>query len=440
MRPRRTPAIHQNGIVVEGPQIVSKIREAAGQIFQLPQRTSNGFRRRVPIRAGRLAPARLLCATRVLFTRLGAEPLAVTLLDEFSNRQLPPLLRARAQLRQLPRVHAERARHLDLPRRELAELLRARPRRVVVCPMPLRHAPRPGRAAASRDSRWDSMHAFAIERTIDMSLHDLKARPPWEWPADTADRLLTTLRDEKAAGADRLLAAELAGDLVVMNDELAAALIDLLEDGRQPDEIRARAAISLGPVLEQVETDGFEDAEDLLITETTFHRIQESLRATCMNPGEPKEVRRRALEGSVRAPQRWHADAIRAAFGSADDRWTLTAIFCTRFVKGFDAEILHALSSRDPDVHYEAVVAAGAWGIGAAWPHIVDLVASESVEKALRLAAIAAVPSIRPDEAGTILGALLDSDDQEVVEAVEEALAMAEGLSDDAAWKDDEDE
>jgi HEAT repeat protein len=142
----------------------------------------------------------------------------------------------------------------------------------------------------------------------------------------------------------------------------------------------------------------------------------------------------------VRAPQRWHADAIRAAFGSADDRWTLTAIFCTRFVKGFDAEILHALSSRDPDVHYEAVVAAGAWGIGAAWPHIVDLVASESVEKSLRLAAIEAVPSIRPDEARTILGDLLDSDDEEVVEAVEEALAMAEGLSDDAAWKDDEDE
>jgi hypothetical protein len=270
-----------------------------------------------------------------------------------------------------------------------------------------------------------------------MNLHDLKITPTWEWPADAGNQLLATLRDGKAAEADRQVAAELAGELVVMNDELAAALINVLENGLQPEKIRARAAISLGPVLEQVDTDGFEDADDLPITEATFHRIQESLRRISMDASAPKEVRRRALEGSVRAPQTWHRDAIRTAFASDDDAWKLTAVFCMRFVKGFDDQTLEALNSTNPAIHYEAVVAAGNWGIEAAWTHIADLLASESTEKPLLLAAIEAVPTIRPDDAAEILGDLLDSDDEDIVDAVEEALTMAKGQSGDAAWDDD---
>ena len=50
---------------------------------------------------------------------------------------------------------------------------------------------------------------------------------------------------------------------------------------------------------------------------------------------------------------------------------------------------------------------------------------------------IGAVPTIRPDDAAEILGDLLDSDDEDIVDAVEEALAMAKGQSGDAAWDDD---
>ena len=56
------------------------------------------------------------------------------------------------------------------------------------------------------------------------------------------------------------------------------------------------------------------------------------------------------------------------------------------------------------------------------------------------LAAIEAVPTIRPEDAAEILGDLLDSNDEDIVEAVEEALAMAKGLSGDTAWDDDDDE
>jgi uncharacterized protein (UPF0147 family) len=273
-----------------------------------------------------------------------------------------------------------------------------------------------------------------------MNLHDLKIAPPWEWSADAGSRLLATLLDEQATETDRHLAAELAGELVVMNDELAAALIKVLENAREPEEIRARAAISVGPVLEQVDTDGFEDTGGLPISEATFHRIQECLRRIYMDATAPKEVRRRALEGSVRAPQRWHRDAIRTTYASDDAAWKLTAVFCMRFVKGLDDEILEALSSTDPAIHYEALVAAGNWGLDAAWPHVADLLASRSIEKSLLLAAIEAVPTIRPGDAAEILGDLLDSNDEDIVEAVEEALAMAKGLSGDTAWDDDDDE
>jgi hypothetical protein len=55
-----------------------------------------------------------------------------------------------------------------------------------------------------------------------------------------------------------------------------------------------------------------------------------------MDASVPTDVRRRILEASVRAPQDWHRDAIRAAYASDDDVWRLTAVFCMRSVRGFE--------------------------------------------------------------------------------------------------------
>ena len=63
----------------------------------------------------------------------------------------------------------------------------------------------------------------------------------------------------------------------------------------------------------------------------------------------------------------------------------------------------------------------------AAWPHISALVTSSNTEKFLLLAAIEAVASIRPEEAGMILVDLTDSDDEDIVEAAHEAMTMAGG-------------
>lgn len=95
------------------------------------------------------------------------------------------------------------------------------------------------------------------------------------------------------------------------------------------------------------------------------------------------------------APQDWHQDAIRDAYSSGDEDWELTAVFCMRFVRGFDDQILESLDSNNPDIHYEGVCAAGTWEVDGAWSHIVGLVTSEETEKFVLLAAIDAVASSR---------------------------------------------
>ena len=271
-----------------------------------------------------------------------------------------------------------------------------------------------------------------------MDLKTLKDTPPWDWPDGTAKILVGILRDEQAAEPDRVLATELAGDFTVVNDELVDALLALLRSSDESERVRARAAISLGPVLEHADTEGFENGDEAPISERTFQRIQKSLRELYFDAGIPKEVQRRILEASVRAPQDWHQDTVRAAYSGDDDAWKLTAVFCMRFVCGFDEQIREALDNENPDIHCEAVLAAGAWGVEAAWPHVAALVTSDETPKALLLAAIEAVPSIRPQEAEELLREPMDSDDEDIVEAAYEALAMAEGPSD--SDEDDEDD
>jgi hypothetical protein len=268
-----------------------------------------------------------------------------------------------------------------------------------------------------------------------MDLKILQDTPPWDWPSDTGKRFQEVLTDPRANESDRLIAAGLAGDMTVINDELADALMTVVRSPDEPEPLRAQAAIAFGPILEQSDIDRFEDPDDLPIAERTFLNIQDLLQQLYSDHSIPKEVRRRTLEASVRAPQSWHEDAILTAYRSGDKEWMLTAVFSMRWVRGFDDQILEALKSADPEIHYQAVQAAGVWELAAAWPHVVGLITDAAVSKPLLLAAIDAAASIRPSEAGPILVDLSDSDDVEIAEAASEAMMMA-----DAASAEEEDE
>ena len=249
--------------------------------------------------------------------------------------------------------------------------------------------------------------------------------PPFDWPSDTGEIIHRFLADSKASEPDRLLAAQLAGNLVVINDALSDALLNIIGGADEPTPLRAAAAISLGPILDEADASDFGDEYDIVpITGQTFHRIQRTLQKLCLESTDeslPVLVRRRILEASVRSPQDWHRDAISRAYSSGDRDWILTAVFCMRWVRGFDDRILEALKSSDSDIHREAVLAAGSWSVEAAWPHVVSLVHNAEIPKSLLLAAIGAIAEIRPQEARDILTYLTSSPDREIAEAAEEA-------------------
>jgi hypothetical protein len=224
-----------------------------------------------------------------------------------------------------------------------------------------------------------------------------------------------------------MAAVESAGDFAEMNDDLAHALIDIVRDRTEPEELRAAAAISLGPVLEECDMEGFEEEDELFrppISEDTYRAIQTALREVHDSADDAKLVRRRALEAAVRAPADWQPDAVRAAYAAADPEWKMTAVFTMHYVPGFDNEILASLDDPDPEVRFEAIRAAGSRDLPAAWPKIHTLLVPPSGDRDLLLAAIEAAPFVSPSEAQPILFQLSESDDAEIAEAAEDALSF----------------
>ena len=205
-------------------------------------------------------------------------------------------------------------------------------------------------------------------------------------------------------------------------------LVTNRDEEKRPEELRRLAVLSMGPVLELADVEEFDDPEAVPISEKTFHKIRQSLQDLYADNRSPKNVRRQALESAVRAPLDWHADAIRKAYSSGDDSWKLTAVFCMGYVQGFDEQIIEALGSKNEDIHYHAVSAAGTWELDAAWDHIAGLLKSKKTKKPLLLAAIEASAYIRPEQAAEFLGDLAESKDEEIAEAAMDAIDLA-GIS-----------
>ena len=122
-----------------------------------------------------------------------------------------------------------------------------------------------------------------------MDLKTLINTPPWDWPSDAGKLFQNILHDSRAQKSDRLMAAELAGDSTVINDDLSDALMAIVRDAEEPEKLRARAAISLGAVLELADMDGFEDPDDVPISERTFLNIQDTLHRLYLDRATPRK-------------------------------------------------------------------------------------------------------------------------------------------------------
>ena len=113
---------------------------------------------------------------------------------------------------------------------------------------------------------------------IAMDLKTLLDTPPWDWPRNAGKILHRIMIDRQADESDRTDAAALAGDPIVVNDEIAKSLLAIIGSPDEPELLRARAAIALGPALELADTSDFDDLDEVPITERMFRFIKQSLR------------------------------------------------------------------------------------------------------------------------------------------------------------------
>jgi hypothetical protein len=264
----------------------------------------------------------------------------------------------------------------------------------------------------------------------------LKDTPPWEWPQNAAEVIVEAIHDTDADLESRVIATHLAGDIVVMSDEMANVLLSILLDDRQPEALRGQAAISLGPGLDMADVEDYDEDDPYSeppFSQKTFHEIKKTLRSIEGDDKVPKLVRRRALEAAVRAPEDWQADAIQVAYASGDSEWQTTAVFCMQYVRDFEPQILESLKSADPAILREAIVSAGASGLKSAWPEIEKLISSTKTEKSLLTVAIIAAAQVNPLESRDAIEEFAVSEDEEIAYAAQEALEILDGpdLSED---------
>lgn len=258
------------------------------------------------------------------------------------------------------------------------------------------------------------------EGDLSRALTGLAESESWTWPEEAREQILAGL-----ASPDpeiRLLAVELAAE--EMDDEIAGLVMKRVADPEEREPLRARAAIVLGPALEECSVEEMVEQLpcDAPLSARCYERVRRGLRRVYHDGRTPKLVRRRVLEGAVRAPQAWQRGAVEAAMASGDEEWRATAVFCMGFLDGFETRLLEALGDPVQDVRFEAVRSVGRLGIPEAGSHVVRLARDAEVPLDLRLAAVDAVGQIRPPGARELLEALAASPVPDLAEAAEFAL------------------
>lgn len=270
----------------------------------------------------------------------------------------------------------------------------------------------------------------------------------WEWPRDAHGLVAQGLESDDTE--TRLLALESAAES--FDQALLGRVVQLLHGDPELD-VRAAAAVSLGPALELMSDEMFEDdlqdddldpeeARELPLTLADYRALENDLQGLFNDTEAPPELRRRCLEAAVRSPRPWHEDAIRRALDESGLAWRLTAIFCAGYVQGFRGEICEALDDPSPEVRMEAIRSAGEGEIKELGPEILDLAKDPETLEPLRIASVEALVTLNPPGTEALLDSLSqgDGDLAEMATLVLEELANMQAAENSAEFSESEDE
>jgi len=208
--------------------------------------------------------------------------------------------------------------------------------------------------------------------------------------------------------------------------ELLSRLNDLaLHDDNR--EVRATAASAFGRFVFLVEMGDLPDGEAgyALQTATSIYR----------NAKEDISVRRRALEAMGNTSAEIVAKAIKSAYRSTEREMQISAVYAMgrtcdeRWAK----IVMEEIENEDAEMRYEAARASGQLELGDAVPKLADLLLDDDRE--VQLAAVWALGEIGGKESIHLLTLLAEKaqeeEDEDLLEASEEALGSASLLGDD---------
>ena len=253
----------------------------------------------------------------------------------------------------------------------------------------------------------------------------------WDLPAESRAVLVESLNSPDPEV--RLEAVEMLAHS--LDDALAALALEVARNDPE-EEIRAAAASALAPALAAaMAAEEEEDAPASPLTPAGFEATRQGLRHLYYDSACPKEVRRRALEAAVQAPDAWQEGAVRAAWASDDAEWRTSALFCMSRLPGFEGELLDGLKDRQPAVRLEAARNVGDAGLPGAVPRLLALAQAADEEPLVRMAAMESLSRLGAREAVEPLRELVESLDPELAFAARTALAR---LSQEPAGEDEE--
>ena len=202
--------------------------------------------------------------------------------------------------------------------------------------------------------------------------------------------------------------------------ELMGQLIEMAQ-WDESAHVRAGAASALGRFILMGELGDLPEAETM--------RAQDVVVNLFTNQNEEVEVRRRSLEAIANCSHEIVTEAIEEAYYSGDPDMQASAIYVMG--KSCDERwadaVLHEIGSDDPQVRYEAARASGELELEEALPQLARLV--QGADREIKEIAIWSLGEIGGGYALRVLGALAEeaeeSGDDELLEAVEEALSSA---------------
>jgi HEAT repeat protein len=257
------------------------------------------------------------------------------------------------------------------------------------------------------------------------ALDALASDSDWELPPESRAVLEESLRSPDPAV--RREAVEMLAQSI--DDGLATLALEIAR--RDPEEeIRAAAASALAPAL-AASADPSDSARYPPLSERGVEAVRQGLRQLYFDSASPKELRRRALEAAVQAPETWQVGAVRSAWASDDPEWRASAVFCMVRLPDFVSELQDALRDRAPIVRLEAARAAGDAGLVQAASRLLVLAQAADEEPLVRIAAMESIGLLGDRKAMSALRELAATPDPELSFAARSALARIKGYEED---------